>query len=374
MIGEVFRGADTVRVWVGEHDGGSEMLFRGWPKEQKTHANIASSLVKELDRVLLRRSQLTRDESKRRADVWMRFFNRSYWGRTWICQEIYQARIIVVHCGEDEMGWGQLIASRFESESCFDGISLRAALNVPESAQLGYNVIGKIRELNVNRRGASGSAVIGSFHDKDVLFFTQHFSHSWATIPHDKVWAFVSMEGSKYEDDPLSVSYEISLPDLLLSLYEQRLVLWDEKLGFTKWRRRLPDLDLVIESLRLGQDQRLEVLRRLVDRVTKTTEEPYRQRWEHLLTRQEFANDRIWRRDRKVNGSGNVKYTRDWQWENSSWAPMPTQREKLPRDLDDNAPAPVRSSRTARIVRLRFNGDQYYVRMPLPFNRRSTGG
>lgn len=85
----------------------------------------------------------------------MRFFNRPYWGRTWIVREIYHAQQIVVHCGQDEMTWNELIADNFEGKNYFDGISLRAGLNVPECAQLEENVIRRIRQLNVNRRGVS---------------------------------------------------------------------------------------------------------------------------------------------------------------------------------------------------------------------------
>ncbi len=179
------------------------------------------------------------------------------------------------------------------------------------------------------------------------------------------------MEGSKYQDKPLTVSYEISLPTLLVSLYEQRLVLWDEELRSAEWKRRLPELDQIIESLRLNQNQRLEVLRILVDRVTQTTNEVFRQRWLHILTRQEFAVNRIWRRDRKVNGSSDARYCRDWQWENSSWAPMPTQRGNESRNQQDDALALVRPLGKTGVARLRFRRDQYYLRLPLPFGKKS---
>lgn len=81
MLGDVFRPAETVRVWVGEHEGGSEMLFRGWPQDGKADDTMATGLVKELDRVVLRRSKLSRAESKKRANVWMRFFNRRVLGQ-----------------------------------------------------------------------------------------------------------------------------------------------------------------------------------------------------------------------------------------------------------------------------------------------------
>lgn len=65
-------------------------------------------------------------------------------------QELFQARDIMVHCGGAEMGWKELISDEFGRQNHFDGISLRALLNVPESAQLGYSIIGKIRELDCN--------------------------------------------------------------------------------------------------------------------------------------------------------------------------------------------------------------------------------
>jgi Heterokaryon incompatibility protein (HET) len=179
MLGDVFGGVERVRVWIGEHEDGSEMLFQGWKsslpadevkmktdwkslvegekqtKEEEAKERVkggAMDLLKQLNRVVLQRSELSREESKRMTDVWMCFLNCRYCGRTWIVQEIYQARMIPVHCGSDEIPWEGLISNRFEGGGHFDGFATRAVLNVPEAAQFGDNTLGTVRALDENRK------------------------------------------------------------------------------------------------------------------------------------------------------------------------------------------------------------------------------
>jgi Heterokaryon incompatibility protein (HET) len=371
MIGKVFREADCVRVWVGEHEWDSEMLFRGWPEDDELkRESTPMSLVKAFDRMVLRRSELSRAESKRRADVWMCFFNRRYWGRTWIVQEVYQAKKIVVHCGEDEMTWDELIGDRFEGEHHFDGISLQAVLNVPESAQLGDNIIGKIRELDANRTNTRVTP--GTFADRDVLYFTQHFQKSWCSVPHDKVYGFLSMEATRYSNtDPIIVDYRISLPELLLSMYEKRVIGRHETLDLAAWKRELPEPVPLLASLRLNHKQRMEALRMTADRAATTTLEPTKQRWQHVHTQFEFAVDFLWRRDRSVQITGDENYGADLKWSDSPSEQQPIAANEETSPERNEASELVASSAKTRIARLRFKGDQYYVKIPTPFTRKN---
>ena len=359
MIGDVFHDAERVRVWVGEHDGGSEMLFRGWPEERKIEERGALGLVLGFDRKVLRRSKLSREESKMRSDVWMQFFNRRYWGRTWIVQEVYQAKEIVVHCGEDEMDWDELIGNRFDGESFFDGISLRAMLNVPESDQLGSNVIGRIRELNANRRGSSGTPE-GGFDDKGILFFTQHFQHSWCSVPHDKVYGFLSMEGPGYRNRPIAIDYNMSLPELLVSIYEKRNIQHDEQLQLSEWKKTLPEAHAVLASLRLNQKQRMEVLKIVASRATHAQDEIERQRWQNLYTQLEFAIDKLWRRDKSVSGTSDKNYGPDLKWDES----------EEHGSINDDANQMVASSAKIGYAGVKFGEGEYYIKLPTPFSRK----
>lgn len=150
-----------------------------------------------------------------------------------------------------------------------------------------------------------------SFHDKDVLFFIQHVRHSWAAIPHDKVWAFVSIEGNKYQDGPLTVDYELSLPDVLATIYRKRLVSYDEALSYAEWKRHLPESHMVIDSLRLNESQHMEALRAVTHQAEHATSEIHRQRWKHILTQLKFAVEELWQRERKLNASGDASFNRD---------------------------------------------------------------
>jgi len=96
MIGEIFRKASRVLVWLGEHADSSESVFRdshrpwfqSWD-ERKKHVSWS----------------LPRDQEEHELKAWTAFFARPYWTRTWIIQEIVLAKAIIFHCGPDTADW-----------------------------------------------------------------------------------------------------------------------------------------------------------------------------------------------------------------------------------------------------------------------------
>jgi hypothetical protein len=277
MIGVVFREAERVRIWIGEHEDGSEMLFRGWPEELKPkNEGRVAGLSRGFGRRGSSRGLPTMDQTKR-SHVWSRFFDRKYWGRTWIVQEVYQARKLIVHCGDDRMSWDSLIADRFQGDNYFDGIFLIPVTLGPGVAQLTLDTIRKISELNRNRRGRNNGEDL--FEGKHILYFTQQFYKTACTVADDKIYAFLSMEGPKYRKEPLNITYRTPLPELLVSIYETRVVRYEEQLDLGAWNRALPEADLIMESLGLDREQRSEVLRMIADQAKAASDENIRLRW-----------------------------------------------------------------------------------------------
>ena len=91
MIGDIFRQARRVLVWVGERERHSNRLFV--PPSPKAVAADPQS-------------------NETRANVWAEFLRRDYWSRRWIIQELILASHITVYCGADSMSWRTLIEER----------------------------------------------------------------------------------------------------------------------------------------------------------------------------------------------------------------------------------------------------------------------
>lgn len=366
MLGRIFRSAEQVLVWVGEHNYGSEQLFRPWPEQEEAKEQ---GLIHRMDR-LLRKSPLSRAESARRANVWMAFVGRLYWGRTWIVQEIYQARKIIVHCGPDHMPWEELISNRIQGDNHFDDISLKAPLNVVEGFGLSL-IVDKVRELNRLRQYDD------SFASQSVLHFMQHFKDSWSTMPSDKVFAFLSMDQDTEHTRNIPVDYDMHLAELLIRVYAARCVSGNEGLGAgLEWQRQLPKPEPVVASLRLDQAQRMELLRLVADRITQT-DAVEKQRWQHIYSQMEFAVDILWRRDRQKGKSLPNDQSNNLEWSGTTTSAnesesRPHQEAGEEDGRNNEAAELLATSGATRPVRLRFkSGQDVYLKLPTPWSRKS---
>ena len=88
IIGRIFREAQKVLVWVGQHADGSEALFDSRPSKK--------------------RKPTARDNEKR-LSIWLSFLQRPYFTRLWIVQELVLAKDITVQCGTSVKPWKDLI-------------------------------------------------------------------------------------------------------------------------------------------------------------------------------------------------------------------------------------------------------------------------
>lgn len=172
MMGRIYSQASEVKAWVGEHEYGSEVLFRDpnlAHKLWKQHvsallrrrlamlalrkagpllviAGILSALLVALVRgarrdkskgrqvvltaigsifmlivfagfvtmstwswIVLLKTDLCSQEFTRICPEWAAFVKRRYWSRQWIVQEVALAKRVTIYCGSDSADWQQLM-------------------------------------------------------------------------------------------------------------------------------------------------------------------------------------------------------------------------------------------------------------------------
>ena len=95
MIGKIVHHASRVLAWLGEHADGSEAIFHGWPAEETATANMS-------------RESIPQDFWIRKYEVWLAFYSRRWFSRTWIIQEVAVAKEVRVFCGSDVGHWTTL--------------------------------------------------------------------------------------------------------------------------------------------------------------------------------------------------------------------------------------------------------------------------
>jgi hypothetical protein len=185
MIGRIFQQATCTRAWVGQHRENSEALFREDPNSLRDSPNafwrllliflvrirhkyltpvwliliVASMFVSPMlggalhiysnhPRIqssifaiclftlmfiifiiwlyLIPNGALTQRERWYVVPEWRAFLQRPYWKRTWILQEIALSKRVVVHCGDDEMDWEDLMEMKLGHHSPGRGIANNA--------------------------------------------------------------------------------------------------------------------------------------------------------------------------------------------------------------------------------------------------------
>lgn len=199
MIARVFKQATCVRAWVGERANDSQSLFKGDVASCKPSLSKYGKFVLLLRRLrhgmfwlcaamallvgllvggsvsnskglrvgapagsgvfafytvmiavrLMFRDPLSQREVSFRIPAWLSFVDRPYWRRTWIVQEIAHARSVIVNCGDDAMGWPDLIDTRIEYD-CYESRALTEARLMPNHR--GHPTDREVAFLNVLRR------------------------------------------------------------------------------------------------------------------------------------------------------------------------------------------------------------------------------
>jgi len=99
LMKKIYKQADSVIAWLGRRAKASSKVI-----------NLIKEINKEKDlyqcRMLVLRE--LRDKSYKVTRAYTSLLRRSYWYRTWIVQEIFSARQILVQCGPDIVSWNAL--------------------------------------------------------------------------------------------------------------------------------------------------------------------------------------------------------------------------------------------------------------------------
>lgn len=254
IIGSIFASATAVLVWLGEHANDSEKLFHDWYQPPESE-NWLKDWKNQYIRDEKRKAWWTaHDEaSLQRAWQWVHFWQRPYWRRTWIFQELRLAKTIIVHIGTDSMNWADLITARFNIYGVYgsfdrlhrDPIWDKHALDNPYALLAAY-LMWQTRFVQVeyfaDRRGRKRAE--GSQEDRfgSIFSLVGVFKHSFCHDRRDKVYALHALE--KRDDDwskPIRIDYTLSLPQLVLSLLEDRYI---NRPRESEWRRRFKSLIL----------------------------------------------------------------------------------------------------------------------------------
>jgi hypothetical protein len=114
LMKDIYRGAKYVFSWLGpEADGSMEVL-----SSLRTMSEEIAKLSPDSDRFewLRKYSMLWGPESaqaKDKSTVWEsidRLWDRPYWKRTWIFQEIVLAKNVLLMCGKATLPWNMFCA------------------------------------------------------------------------------------------------------------------------------------------------------------------------------------------------------------------------------------------------------------------------
>lgn len=93
----IYRGAKTVRIWLGEKDDRSGLALQFAKRISKMSQSTTAQLIQEAT-VIDIEALMTLGE----------IFSRPYWRRVWVVQEIICAKDIIVHCGPYSISWSDL--------------------------------------------------------------------------------------------------------------------------------------------------------------------------------------------------------------------------------------------------------------------------
>ncbi|KAI0172455.1 HET-domain-containing protein [Hypoxylon sp. FL1284] len=137
LMGHVYRRAEQVLIWLGPEADGSKAAM-------KLVTSISDIGVEESDM----EASLANEAHRARWQDVARLFDRSYWRRVWVRQEVALAKGIVVLCGDRMMSWDALIeAAIFLNHNTADFEPIAAELTRYTSGI--YDVIGMdiLREM-----------------------------------------------------------------------------------------------------------------------------------------------------------------------------------------------------------------------------------
>ncbi|KAI1115902.1 heterokaryon incompatibility protein-domain-containing protein [Nemania sp. NC0429] len=164
QMGRIFSSAMTVITWLGEEDKYTEKSFSMLKK-------LADPSIQKLIRSA---KSLDTDYAEGLLSV-VRLFQRTYFTRAWIVQEIVLAARVVIMCGKHEIDWNVVA----EASHMFSTTGFRDYLNTlpfaPAEAEVNFSTPAVLRAIARDRPGSSWTKTL-----LQTLIRTRNFrsSHS----------------------------------------------------------------------------------------------------------------------------------------------------------------------------------------------------
>ena len=265
VIGEIFKKAIQVCVWIGEHDDGSEEYIAAIPKlDSLWDLNYRGPFRKSLlftpfvqqtnivHRFIWRhRSERTNSIIQSHLEQFAAICERGYWQRIWIFQEITLARRVMLYCGNHVVDFSSFCDNH------------RAMMHYCRANDRHIELLNKIRFLDRELMDAR------QYHS-----IVEHLSIYYmkdATDTRDMVYALLPLIPWSYDASTLQVDYTIQT----MGLYFQCLRSCDgsylELLNFSDLALRLEPRQIVE---RLNEDPTLlnnsQITKKEVERAFKS--------------------------------------------------------------------------------------------------------
>lgn len=235
MMGEIYAKAALVTTWLGRHDENSSLAFevmdralppiiKKWEDQGKgrfSYSYNSSSLFESLGI-----SPITETEWKALES----FFERQYFYRCWVVQEVSLARAVIVICGDHFREWEPLVAvSEFLTSSGWQPI-LQANTDSGKQSELG--VLAKLADIRQKWDRLTHSHEDESESSLNQLQADHGYTlleHSLlatifcnATDPRDKIFATTSMVSEMCRSKGLEIrfpqpNYSMSIRDVFVN-------------------------------------------------------------------------------------------------------------------------------------------------------------
>ncbi|KAM0719387.1 hypothetical protein Q7P37_005292 [Cladosporium fusiforme] len=197
QMGDIYRCAHRVILWIGEASDDCKVLFRLIQMPPSDHLTYLSQDLGELDSLLglqclsnprfggqllnhEKLSFLRRNMGKMVDDL----IGRRYWTRVWIVQEIARAKSNpLVLCGDESIDWSKL-AEYASKTSGMQQINLLQAIRV------------RVRtppRLRFSGNRVPRPSVVRASYEDDLFYFLDRTRDFDATDPRDKIFALLNM-------------------------------------------------------------------------------------------------------------------------------------------------------------------------------------
>lgn len=231
MMGDIYKTATSVLLWLGPNLDGSKQLFQyliqnGRCARQFSRSEPRLACPQESLQVWSEAKPRGPAPGTEHKDALTCLLHREYWSRAWIIQELVLARDITIHCGDQAVSWSCLRAldkkdswshldSPLDWSSCFNDTVIRSIfehLFEHRELELRHSTLGGMFKLYPARKCAD---------------------------PRDQIYSLLSLDDvNRDRETPLRVDYDIDLCNLLLNSFANFGPLRDAK-SFEELRKSL---------------------------------------------------------------------------------------------------------------------------------------